>query len=121
MKKLLALFTAAVFFTAFCAQAQTEKKTETKTPPAKTAETKTQHSDYAMMDGKMMHCMGAKQEPMTKDVTLKNGTTVSMNGEVKTKDGKTTMLKNGWCVDMHGKVGPMDEMHNTKKEAHEKM
>lgn len=114
MKKLFACMAVALFATGLFAQAQTEKKAEAK-PAAPKSEVKTSHSDYVMMQGKMMHCMGEKQEAMTKDVTLKNGATVSTKGEVTMKDGKKMMLKNGQCVDMNGKVGAFDEMHKPMK------
>ena len=113
MKKLFAMIAVFAISTAMFAQVQTEKKMETKQATAKAA-----HSDYAMMNGKMTHCMGDRHEPMMKDVTLKNGTLISTNGEVITKGGKKTMMKDGQCINMSGKMGTMEEMHpGMKKEA----
>jgi hypothetical protein len=114
MKKLFVFMVVAVFSTATLVQAQTEKKAESK-PAAPKTEAKAAHSDYAMMDGKMTHCMGEKHEPMTKDVTLKNGTMISMKGEVTTKAGKKTMLQNGQTVDMNGNIVKFDDLHKGMK------
>ena len=62
-----------------------------------------------MINGKMSHCIKTAGDPMTKDVTLKNGTKVSTTGEVTMKDGKKMMLKEGQCVDMEGKVSQFSE------------
>ena len=117
MKKLMVILAAAVFSTASFAQTQTTGSTKAEPKPAETkpapqtAEKKVVHSDWAMKDGKMMHCMGDKMAAMTKDVTLKNGCMISTKGEVTSKDGKKTMMANGDCCDSHGKVMPCDKMH----------
>jgi hypothetical protein len=120
MKKLLIAIVAVVFSSAVLAQAPAstpEKKAEMK--PA--MEKMSTHC-YAMKDGAMTHCMGTKGEPMSKDVTLKNGTMVSTKGEITTKDGKKSMLANGQCIDVNGKVGDFDKMHpGMKKDSKSKM
>src|SRR4051794_16322046 len=110
MKNLLLVIAVALFTTAAFAQdAQADKKAEAK--PATTTEKKMATHCYAMQNGAMMHCMGSKAEPMTKDVTLKNGTKVTTKGEITTKDGKKSMLANGQCIDVHGTVGDYNKMH----------
>ena len=64
-----------------------------------------------MKDGAMVHCMGSKGEPMTKDVTLKNGIVISTSGEVTMKNGTKSKLNNGQAVDMNGKIGDFEKMH----------
>ncbi len=59
-----------------------------------------------MKDGKMMMMMGGKTMPMTKDMKMGNGTSVSMKGECMMADGKKMMMKNGDCMDMNGMMMP---------------
>ncbi|MCO5937430.1 hypothetical protein NAF17_17920 [Mucilaginibacter sp. RB4R14] len=60
-----------------------------------------------MMDGKMMTMMHGKNMPMTKTMTMTNGTMVMTDGTVKMKDGKIMMLTDGQCVMKNGKVMKM--------------
>jgi hypothetical protein len=54
---------------------------------------------FMMIDGKMM-----KVEPMTKDVTMKNGCKVCAAGTLTDAKGKTVKLKNGEGVSAQGTV-----------------
>lgn len=63
-----------------------------------------QKNSVMMKDNKMMVSKDGETSAMTKDIKLKNGTTIMSDGNVKTKDGKTTMMKNGEVMDMNGKV-----------------
>ena len=54
---------------------------------------------YMMINGKMMSVT-----PLTKDVTLKNGCKVCVNGAVITPKGKTTKVAEGQMVNAEGKV-----------------
>jgi len=56
---------------------------------------------YMMIDGRMMTVT-----PMTKDVTLKNGCKVCVNGAVIWPHGKRAMVKNGDMVSGAGVVIP---------------
>ncbi len=104
MKKILILFLATSL--SYGAFAQTSTKTEDKM----TTESKDMKKNCVMMkDNKMMVCKDGETSAMTKDIKLKNGTTVMADGNVKTKDGKTTMMKNGEVMDMNGKVTWMKE------------
>ena len=59
--------------------------------------------DVVMMkDGKMMMIKEGKTMTMDKDVVLKNGTTVMVDGSIKMKDGKMEKMKNGDAMDMDG-------------------
>lgn len=74
----------------------------------------TMKKDCIMMkDGKVVQMKDGTTTDVTSDVTLSNGTVVSADGTVKTKDGKTHMLKDGDCVYMNGK---MTHMAMKKKE-----
>lgn len=57
-----------------------------------------------MKDGKMWMMKDGKTMPMTKEMTLTNGTTVMANGTVKMKNGKTMTMKNGDKMDMNGNM-----------------
>jgi hypothetical protein len=61
---------------------------------------------FIMIDGKMMMVT-----PLTKDMTLKNGCKVCVNGAVTTPKGKTTMIKNGEMVSSEGvKMQPLSKL-----------
>ncbi len=60
-----------------------------------------------MMDNKMVCMKNGKTMPLTKTMTMTNGTKVMADGTVKMKDGKSMMLQNGHCVMMDGKVETM--------------
>lgn len=113
MKKILIAMVAILFTTTAIAQTEKQTKPAAKTPMM-THQTMKTHC-YTMKDGAMMHCMGTKAEPMTKDVTLKNGTRLSTTGEITMKDGKKTTLTNGKAIDVKGKIGDFDKMHKGMK------
>ena len=103
MKKMLATL-VAVFAMVILVNAQTASQPENKM----------MKKDCIMMkDGKVWQTKDGNTSELTTDVTLSNGTVVSADGNVKTKDGKTTMLKDGDCVWMDGK---MTHMAMKKKE-----
>jgi uncharacterized protein with FMN-binding domain len=66
-----------------------------------------------MKDGKVWQTKDGQTTELQQDVALENGTVVSKDGNVKTKDGKTMMLKDGDCLWMNGK---MTHMAMKKKE-----
>ncbi len=111
MKKVIGIIVAVFLLTANFSLAQTDKKVVAK--PA--MENKMTTHCYAMKEGAMVHCMGSKGEPMTKDASLKNGATVSTKGEVTTKEGQKTKLMDGQCVLMDGTIGDYDKMHPSMK------
>lgn len=57
-----------------------------------------------MKDGKMMVMKKGKAMPMTKTVTMKNGTKCMANGECIMKDGTKVKMKDGDCMEMSGKM-----------------
>jgi hypothetical protein len=52
----------------------------------------------------MMMKSGKPAAPMTTEITMSNGTTVTPDGTVKMKNGATLHLKNGQMVMMDGKI-----------------
>lgn len=54
---------------------------------------------FVMMNGQMMMVT-----PLKKDMKLKNGCTVCVNGAVTTPDGKTRKVKDGYMVSDEGKI-----------------
>lgn len=64
-----------------------------------------QMKDCCMMkDGKMMIMKKGKTMPMTKDMTMKNGTKCMTNGECTMKDGTKMMMKDGDCMEKSGEM-----------------
>lgn len=111
MKKLVSVF-VSVLFTAGV-YAQTEKATQTTTTSGQTQTTThrdNMHHDMKdcvmMKDGKMMMMKGGKTMPMSADMKMNNGSTVSTTGEVMMADGNKMMMKNGDCMDMNGTMMP---------------
>lgn len=89
------------------AQAQTA-------PMAKTGEMAQPEHDHMMMhDGKMTMMHDGQPSPMTKTMTLRNGTKVMADGTVLLKNGKKTMLKEGQEIGTDGKMHA-DKMHEGK-------
>ncbi|MFD1470272.1 DUF6799 domain-containing protein [Hymenobacter caeli] len=75
-----------------------------------------------MKDGKMMTMMGGKMMPMTKDMTMSDGSVCKPDGTCTRKDGTTMTMKDGQCMMMNGKITTMAEMHqNGKMKADAKM
>ena len=82
---------------------------------AQTAKATTMKDCCMMKDGKMMQMKGGKMMPMSKNMTMKNGTKCMMNGECKMKNGKMMMMKEGECMDMKGKMSDCAMMMNHPK------
>ena len=68
-----------------------------------------------MKDGKMMTMMGGKMMPMTKDMTMSDGSVCKTDGTCAMKDGTTMTMKDGQCMMMNGKMTTMAEMHKSGK------
>jgi len=99
MKKLLLMMMGLAMVVMVNAQAQPEQKKDMK-------------NDYiTMKDGKVMQSKDGNVAEIAEDVTLDNGTVVSKDGTVKTKDGKTITLKEGDYLWMDGKI-----THGKKKD-----
>ena len=75
-----------------------------------------------MKDGKMMTMTGGKMMPMTKDMTMADGTVCKIDGTCTKKDGTSMAMKDGQCMMMDGKMTDMDRMkHHGKMKAGHKM
>ena len=71
-----------------------------------------------MKDGKMMMMQGGKMMPMTKDMTMSDGSMCMTDGTCKMKDGTTMKMKDGQCMMMDGKMTTMDAMKKGGKMKH---
>ena len=95
------------------------------TPAARPTAAKPMHKDMMakdccmMKDGKMMMMQGGKMAPMTKDMTMANGTVCKTDGTCTMKDGTTMTMKEGQCMMMDGKMKDMDhsKQHGKMKPA----
>jgi hypothetical protein len=74
-----------------------------------------------MQNGKMMMMQNGKMMPMTKDITMKNGTKCMVNGKCVMKDGTKKMMKNGDCMDMEGKPCSMEMKSKMQSKAIKKV
>jgi hypothetical protein len=59
---------------------------------------------FTMADGKMMMVVDGKTVTMEKEMKTKNGDVVMLDGTVKSSNGKSIKMKNGDCIDMSGKM-----------------
>lgn len=76
--------------------------------------------DYCMMkDGKMMLMKSGAMMPMTKNMTMKNGTKVMTDGECIMKDGTKMKMKEGECMDMNGSMDMCNMMNKDSKSTNE--
>jgi hypothetical protein len=70
-----------------------------------------------MTNGKMMRLTDGKAVAMDSEFVMKNGTTVGLDGTVKTQDGKIVKIKEGDCLDRSGKIVAKDtQIKNTIRE-----
>ncbi len=71
--------------------------------------------DHIMMkDGKVMMIKDGKSMPADKELTLSNGTKVTVDGSVTMKDGTKTMMKEGDMMSMDGEM----IKHDAKEHSH---
>jgi hypothetical protein len=71
--------------------------------------------DHIMMkDGKVMMIKEGKSMPMDKELTLTNGSKVTVDGTVTMKDGTTMMMKEGDMMSMDGEM----VKHDAKEHGH---
>ncbi|MBG8555773.1 DUF6799 domain-containing protein [Hymenobacter guriensis] len=97
----LPFFFALLIFTGIgsAAQAQTAPKHQHAAGAKNT-------QDYmTMQNGKMMMSHSGKMMPMTKNMTMADGTVCMTDGTCKAKDGTLTKMKEGeHCMMMNGKM-----------------
>lgn len=80
-----------------------------------TADDKDMAKDHIMMkDGKVMMIMQGKNMPLDKELTLTNGSKVTVDGTVTMKDGTKMMMKEGDMMTMDGEM----MKHDMKEHAH---
>jgi hypothetical protein len=79
------------------------------------ADDKDMAKDHIMMkDGKVMMIMQGKSMPLDKELTLTNGSKVTVDGTVTMKDGTKTMMKEGDMMSMDGEM----IKHDAKEHSH---
>lgn len=84
------------------------KKINKQSPVMESPKTQAQQPDQIMMkDGRLVVYKNGKESDMKEDVLLGNGTVVTMDGTVKTKEGKTIRLNNGESIDANGVTTPV--------------
>ena len=91
------------------ALAQTTVK-DTKPKPVQMKADGMSHDCVVMKGGKMMMMQGGKTMPMTKDMTMSDGTKCLTNGTCLKKDGTKMAMKEGHCLMMDGRMTTMDKM-----------
>jgi len=76
--------------------------------------------DHIMMtDGKVMMIKEGKSMPLDKEITLSDGTKVTVDGTVTMKDGKKMMMKEGDMMTMDGEEMKHDaKEHGTKENSY---
>jgi len=87
------------------------------------ADRKYQKSDSAnydcaitMTNGKLMKVTAGKTTAMDKEMVMRNGTVVGIDGTVRTKDGEIIKMNEGDCLDRSGKkVAKNDWMKENRK------
>jgi len=106
MKKLILI--TAILITAKISKAQENSNQKTLQKDSLSMARDTSMKDYiSMQGGQMIVVKNEKAGRMTKDMTMKNGTVVKMNGEVKTSDGHSFRVKEGDRIYMNGRIeGP---------------
>ena len=97
MKKMI--FMAALMVSC-AAAAQVDNKTVDRADQQRAAMQARNH--LTMKEGKMWMTRDGKTMAMDKDMTLDNGTVVTLSGKVTNRSGQTITLGNGEMVDMNG-------------------
>ena len=97
MKKMILVSMSIIMLTGtIVAQSQQEEQ-----KMQQNAVTKNEH--LIMKDGKMMHNMDGKEMQMQSDMTLKNGSMIKPDGSYQLKNGKQLRLRDGQCMNMNGR------------------
>lgn len=109
MKRIILTSAMAMMLCAIGYAQDTPAKKINKQPPV-TASPKTvaqQPDQVVMKDGRLVVVKNGKESDMKEDVILGNGTVITMDGMVKTKEGKTIRLNNGESIDANGVTTPI--------------
>ena len=92
MKKLLlSVFAIALSLGVFAQDTQSQNKWK-------------DHEGIFMKNGKMIVIRNGQKTQLLQDTTFSNGTTIMVDGTVKSSDGTTTMLKDGQFVNSDGTI-----------------
>ncbi|MCP9749878.1 hypothetical protein EGI32_02705 [Ferruginibacter sp. HRS2-29] len=84
------------------------KKMNNQPPVTTSPKMQAQQPDQIVMkDGRLVVFKNGKESDMKEDVIFGNGTVVTMDGTVKTKEGKTYRLNNGESIDANGTTAPI--------------
>lgn len=68
-------------------------------------------ADYCVVkDGKMLLNKGGKLAPLTKELTLSDGSVCRTDGTCTRKDGTAVTLADGQCVMMNGKMNTVSSI-----------
>lgn len=106
-KQLLLGFFAFALLLAGCSSMDAPKSMDKPSAMSKDS-TPMMKDGVFMKDGKVMETMGGKTTDLMKDVMLKDGTKIMMDGTILMKDGSKGMLKNGEMYDMDGMKSIVD-------------
>ncbi len=105
-KQLMLSFFALALLLAGCSSMDAPKPMD---KPAMSKDSAPMMKDGVFMkDGKVMETMAGKTTSLMKDVTLKDGTKIMMDGSILMKDGTKGMLKNGDLYDLDGMKSMID-------------
>jgi hypothetical protein len=70
---------------------------------------------YIMMKhGKMIEVMHSHTKPVTRNVTLVNGTTIHPSGTINVSSGRTKRLHEGEYITMDGRIRKLKDMVDPK-------
>ena len=114
MKNLMKLL-PVLLLSSVCTLAQAQTTPAAKPMTGKMHDGKMAMTGCMMQDGKMMMMHGSKMMPMTKDMTMSDGTVCKTDGTCTMKDGTVMTMKDGQCMMMNGKMTTMDEMKKSGK------
>lgn len=114
MKNALKLL-PALLLSGACLQAQAQTAPATQPMSGQMAHGQMAMTGCTMKDGKMMMMHGSKMMPMTKDMTMSDGSVCKTDGTCTMKNGTTMNMKDGQCMMMDGKMTTMAEMHKNGK------
>ena len=111
-----------LLFSGVCSLAQAQITSPSKPMAGRAHHSKMAHDCCMMKDGKMMMMQGGKMMPMTRNMTMRDGTVCTTEGQCIKKDGTKMTMTNGQCMMMDGKMTTMDAMKkNGKKKSDAKM
>jgi hypothetical protein len=82
----------------------------TSTGPTAASRSRTPRYYVMMKHGKLIEVSHGKQNPVKKDITLTNETTIHPNGAIDAGSGQGQLLKEGQYITMDGKIRNLKDM-----------